>query len=228
MEIQMRVSTILVCASMFTFLIACGDDGRSGDTGAGDTGAGDTGRIDSSRPDTGTPDTSMDTGPADPCATDEATETVECNGDILGPTQEDDALFGSCTPEKDSDQGSCEDATAICYAVDADLEDTTRGVCVPACTPNGTNYVSTSTCPSGSRCFNFGDGSGFCFADCNAPADCVSGQCDGDNSCVGGEPSTTDGGTDGGTDSGTDGGTDGGTDAASDAATDAAADAADA
>jgi hypothetical protein len=203
----MRASTIFSVLSALVFIAACGDDGRPTDTGmsdgATDTGT-DTSPTDTGRPDTNRPDTSMDAPPADPCSTDDATSTVECNGVIMGAGAADDELFGLCVPDPDSDVGSCADAMALCYAFDADLEASARGVCVPPCAPNGTTYVNTSTCPSGSRCFDFGDGVGYCFADCDAPADCTSGQCDGDNSCVGGDGMMTDGGVDGGTDAATD------------------------
>ncbi len=229
----MRALTICFSALVLAALGGCGDDARRpGDTSLNDSATGDTGRPDTTSPpadsrptDTGT----MDTGPMDACETDDATSTVECNGPIIGSGQADDALFGLCVPD-DTDQGSCTDATAVCYAFAPDGTPTPRGVCVPACTPNGRTYVNSSTCPSGTRCFDFGSGVGFCFADCNVMADCPSGQCDGDNSCVGGDSSPVDGGTDGAadggmdaaTDGGTDGAVDGGTDAATDSATDAA------
>jgi hypothetical protein len=209
MENTMSRLDFFLCAVALCSLVGCGDDGgTTGDTGVGDTGVVDTGVVDTGTPDTSTPDAGMDSGPTDPCASDDATMTVGCNGAILGATQADDALFGGCTPDAEDPRGSCTDADAVCYAYDADLEETARGVCVPPCSPNGSTYVNTSTCPMGTRCFDFGDGEGYCFADCNTAADCVSGQCDGDNSCVGGESTIMDGGVDGG-----EGGVDGGSDA---------------
>ncbi len=226
MSVLTRFFPILLLVSLFSFG-GCGDDGGgASDTGAGD--GGDAGPTDSGRPDTGTTPRdsgSMDSGPADMCATDDATETVGCNGPILGASQTDDEDFGLCTPDDTTMNGSCTDTSALCYAFDANQDDSLRGVCVPSCTPNGDTYVNTSTCPSGTRCFAFESGVGFCFADCNASTDCPSDQCDGDNTCVGEQAGMTDGGVDGGTDGGADGGVDGGADAGMDGAVDGGADA---
>lgn len=112
-------------------------------------------------------------GPADPCAAEPgaaAAATVGCNGPVGGPTRAANAHGGSCT------EGSCTDTMSTCRA---------DGYCDVACDP-GTGYVSTSTCPSGSRCFPVGSGVGLCFIDCNTAADCpIPGStCDAENSCI--------------------------------------------
>lgn len=129
------------------------------DTGGGFDGGRDAGR------DAG--------GPADPCAAEPgaaAAATVGCNGPVGGPTREANAHGGACTED------SCTDAMSTCRA---------DGYCDVACDP-GTGYVSTSTCPSGSRCFPVGSGVGLCFIDCNTAADCPipGSMCDAENSCI--------------------------------------------
>lgn len=176
------------------------DDATGADAGIDAGASGDAGRDSGPpRPDSG----SRDSGPTDPCAGDEPTANVGCNGAILGASQPDDGFGGRCTPGTDTDPtGSCTGTDAFCYAFDPDGNDSPVGICIVACTPNGTNYTNTSDCPSGSRCFDFGTGDGFgaCFPDCNADTDCSTSSCDAENTCVGVMPGDADAGVpDGGT-----------------------------
>lgn len=137
-------------------------------------------------------------GTTDPCASDEssALSTVGCNGAKPG-AQPDDEYGGKCTPDANSDQGSCKDANHICDYYDVNL----GGICVVECTP-GATYVSTGGCPAGSRCFDFGD-IALCYPDCTGASDCGTGVCDDEGACSSELPPDTDGGTDaGGTDAG--------------------------
>lgn len=204
----MHASVTLLIATLVTLLIAaggCGDDSGPSDSAVTDSGTAPvdsgTSPVDSatapadsgtSPVDSGT--SPVDSGAVDVCAGDDPSLTVGCNGPLLGPAQTDDAHFGLCTPSADIESGSCTDTTALCYDSDAALLDSPRGVCVPRCATNGDTYVSTSTCPSGTRCFHIVDDVGYCFADCTAPTDCPSDQCDEDYTCVGTRGGVTDGG----------------------------------
>lgn len=120
---------------------------------------------------------------ADGCAADdEIASTVGCNGPVLGPATAN-ALGGTCTPDADPEAnpaGSCTDPDALC-----DFEDAAAGgICIVACEPITGTYVSTAECPAGTRCFDVGDGEGYCYADCAANADCATSVCDEDGSCV--------------------------------------------
>jgi hypothetical protein len=193
-ELSMRITSGLVLASSLLLFAACDDDTRA-DTDSGLRDAG-----------------TLDTGAAgDPCAADEEPRsTVGCNGGILGAARAPNSFGGLCTPSADpatDPSGSCTDANAVCWGGGGE------GICVTLCEPSAGTYVSTGGCPTGSRCFDLVE-AGLCFPDCNTGADCASGRCDGEGSCVEpeGEP-PPDGGvpaTDGGVPA--DGGTpDGGT-----------------
>lgn len=128
-----------------------------------------------------------DAGAGDPCAVaddGEATATVGCNG-FASAAPAANADFGNCTlPDEEDLQGSCTSATSICW-IDVGVA---TGVCVPFCEP-GPDSVNTSSCATGSRCFNFSDEEGqvgLCFRDCDSAHPCPDGQeCDRDGSCVG-------------------------------------------
>jgi len=186
----------LLCSTMVLSLVlaGCGDDDGTTppvDAGGGTDGGGGTdagGRRDAG----GRPDA----GPSDPCAADNmsASSTAGCNGGLLGP-QPDNQFGGQCTPGDDmTPEGSCTGAAAYCWG---DTTVAPGGVCLVPCTP-GDTYVSTSDCPTGSRCFTLDAAGGvaLCFPDCMGPTDCSGGTCDGEASCVGGGdgPATSDGG----------------------------------
>ena len=150
------------------------------DSGMGGTDAGMGGT------DAGMGGTDAGPTPGEPCARagGEAPATVGCNGfQTAAPAANAD--FGDCTlPDEEDLQGSCTSATSICW-IDVGAP---TGVCVPFCEP-GPNAINTSTCATGSRCFNFSDDEaqvGLCFRDCDATHPCPDGQeCDPDGSCVG-------------------------------------------
>jgi hypothetical protein len=89
------------------------------------------------------------------------------------------SAFGSCTGGGEMNpMGSCA-MNLVCLA---DMGE--AGLCLPTCRP-GSTYVSTSGCPTGSRCFRASANAGFCFRDCNAANPCPTGQmCDEEGSCV--------------------------------------------
>lgn len=186
----MRPTNILLLPALLLALSACDSDG---DTDAGPDGSAS---ADSGPRDSGpvARDAGMDGG-SDPCAGDDPTTTVGCNGALIGSGVADNAFGGRCTPDDEDGPGSCVSAGAVCYAFgrEPDFPETAVGVCVASCTPNGTTYVNTSTCPAGSRCYDL-DGDAFCFADCNVDSDCSTTTCDGDNSCIGEDLGATDGG----------------------------------
>lgn len=123
-----------------------------------------------------TADTRVDTGGPDPCLLDfyaDGTDTIGCNGPLPGP-QPANSYGGSCTGTVDP--GTCTDPNAICFG--------NPGICTIPCAIAGEEvYISTSTCPTGSRCFNLGN-NGYCFPDCNSGADCSTATCDEDGSCT--------------------------------------------
>ncbi len=172
----MRTSFVMAACALA--LAAC-DDGGSRGTDAGGTRDSGGGTMDAGR-DTGTP------GPDDSCADDDPTLTVGCNGGILGASQPAHDFGGTCTPSEENAEGSCTNANAVCWG-----DVGAPGVCLTTCTPSEATYVSTGDCPTGSRCFDLRDteiGAALCFPDCNSGTDCATGACDGENSCVGGEP----------------------------------------
>ena len=185
-----RISSFSSLALPLAGLLALAgcDDANTDDAGIDAGASGDAGR------DSGPPRADSgprDSGPSDPCASDDATATVGCNGGIPGAAA-DNAFGGRCTPGDDTaPEGSCTDTGAICYAFDPEGNDSPMGICIVGCTA-GATYTSTSDCPTGSRCFDFGGG--LCFADCNSGTDCSTMSCDGDNSCVGEVGVATDGG----------------------------------
>lgn len=160
-------------------LAGCGDDdGTPTDAGTGaDTGTmlpGDAGGRDAGPG-------RADAGPGDPCATDDAISTVACNGEPVGAGVARNEFGGLCTPDAMNPQGSCTAATDVCAARTGVAE----GICLRGCDPAAT-YVTTGTCPMGSRCFTLGmAGSeyGLCFPDCRMPTDCTSMGCDAEGSC---------------------------------------------
>ena len=166
---------IALLGSCLFVLAACGDDDRAGDAGPSDAGS-----VDSARPDSaGGLDAGHDAG-SDPCATDEETAgaAVGCNGAFGGPAA-DNAFGGACDVGAE-DRGTCTDLTAYCD----DADDDARGQCLVPCTPTSPTYVSTGGCPTGSRCFDFGDGDAWCYPDCTAHTDCPSGLCGYDGTCL--------------------------------------------
>lgn len=165
-------------------LVACGGSNNT-DVDAGTTGAdGSTPATDagSTRPDAGARDAG---GAADDClaSTDNAAETVGCNGGFISTAPAANGPFGACTPDGMDGPGSCTDTASFCIVLGAGPE----GQCVPTC-EIGADYVSTGGCPLGSRCFDLG-GQGICFRDCDDTHACPAGQmCDGEGSCIGAEP----------------------------------------
>jgi len=162
------------------------------------------------RPDSGRRDATAgaDGGPGDPCAAtvDDSTSTVGCNGGLYGSTPRDGEIDGPCTPDGMDGPGTCAMVPGVESWCAPDEVDPSTGTCVLFC-PTVSTYVSTGSCPSGSRCFDLTDVS-ICFRDCNGPSDCFAGEtCDGDGSCA--VPPPPDGGVP--TDAGApDGGPDGG------------------
>jgi hypothetical protein len=175
----MSKQSVLVFAVLV--LGACGGTPRATvDSGTGGTDAGTTPGTDSGA---GPRDAGpgRDTGPVstDPCASDAAGSLAGagCNGGfVTSPAA--NAAGGACTGGGEADpQGTCTVA-GICGA-EADMP----GFCFPSCTA-GATYVSTSTCPTGFRCFDLDND--LCFLDCNATHPCPTGMtCDGEGSCVG-------------------------------------------
>lgn len=160
-------------ASATTDMGVSTDLGTGGDTGVRDLGA---------------RDATVDAG-SDPCVADSesASDTIGCNGTILGPSVPDNAFGGRCTIVDPEDAtGTCTEPDNFCFvAVDG-----MPGYCSKECPrPEGTAYVSTGGCPSGSRCFELQttDPIGQCFVDCEVQEDCLSvGEgywCDSDGSC---------------------------------------------
>lgn len=139
----------------------------------------DMGARDGSRTDAG----------SDPCAAtvDNASDTIGCNGDILGPDIADGAFGGRCTAENEEDvRGTCTDEDAVCVVLESGMP----GICMLECDrPAGTPYVSTSSCPSGSRCFELDSEEpvGYCYIDCEYQEDCLGEAdgfwCDADGAC---------------------------------------------
>ena len=187
-KMKMVLSLLAVAA-----MVGCNPSSSTTDTGAStsdagtsDTGASthDTGSI--VLTDTGTIELT-DTGPrtdapmvsTDPCAEDEdPITTLGCNG-FASSTPAANTPGGACTGGGEAMlAGTCTGADVIC---DADVE--MVGFCMPTCTP-GETYVSTGGCPTGFRCFDFGD-EAICYQDCDATHACPSDQeCDPDGSCV--------------------------------------------
>jgi len=154
--------------------------------------------------------TPRDSGPAatdspgggDPCLgqPEDLMATRGCNGAIPGP-QPANTSGGTCTPDSpDPDmfsQGTC-GAMLSCWTLGGE------GMCLENCMPPTGDFslTSTSTCPSGFRCFDDDgptmDGPGTCAPDCAADSDCASGNCDMDSwvcyPSLGGPP-PEDGGT---------------------------------
>lgn len=113
----------------------------------------------------------------------EAADTLGCNGGILGPLVADGAFGGRCMlVEGGTPQGTCVDASAECATIDG-----LSGVCLVPCAPQAT-FVSASDCPGGSRCFTFAADRAVCYPDCTSSADCTTGACDDDGSCIPTEP----------------------------------------
>jgi hypothetical protein len=173
-----RSSISVPCVAFVAVIAACG--GEDPPPAGSDSGAGidaDSGSADSSYA-----CTASDTNAAD---------TVGCNGGILGTTAADGAFGGRCTPgDEATPEGTCTGANARCATTDFGG---TVGICLVECTPEET-FVSESDCPTGSRCFTFEDGSGLCYPDCNSGADCTTGACDDDGSCVPADVEELDGG----------------------------------
>ena len=106
-----------------------------------------------------------------------------CNGAPLGPVTMADTLGGPCTEDPADEAGSC-----------MNLSRATDALCVPdplgqarctyLCEPAST-FVSTSGCPTGSRCFTLSRTFAQCFRNCRTDADCeVFEECDSEASCV--------------------------------------------
>jgi len=114
---------------------------------------------------------------SDPCRTGnyDVAATVGCNGGILGPDVPDNDYGGRCNVASNS----CTNFSDGCVGATAS---SLEGICLRTCSP-GEAFVSTSTCPTGSRCFQLPP-MGLCYPDCNTNADCASGICDGDGSCI--------------------------------------------
>jgi len=172
-------STVLALA-----LAACDSATVATDTGVAvaDSGTGtDSGlALDSGRRDAGTP-------PTDECAADDtnAVDTVGCNGGFVSGDGTPNETFGACMPGADMNPaGSCTDPNGVCLAATG----SPSGECTVFCEQADT-YVSTGTCPSGSRCFTFTDYA-LCFRDCDATHECRAGfRCDDEGSCVQQTPS---------------------------------------
>ncbi len=149
--------------------------------GAADTTTSDAPRADGGdvvRPSDVTGDsTGGDTGPADPCAADEASAitTVGCNGYASGEPAANTPA-GVCT-------GSAEPMGSCMAGSDCSGDPGMMGRCYPTCTV-GAMYVTRGTCPMGFRCFDI-MGAGVCYRDCDTAHACPMGMtCDGDGSCV--------------------------------------------
>ena len=167
-------------------LVGCGGDDPAPTTDASVSDMSSDGGTPS---DMGARDASRTDAGNDPCAadTDHASDTIGCNGDVLGPAIADGAFGGRCTvPDPEDARGTCTDENAICMFA----EDGMPGYCTLECDrPTGTPYVSTGGCPSGSRCFELDipDPIGYCFTDCEAQEDCLGEAagywCDIDGAC---------------------------------------------
>ena len=139
--------------------------------------------------DAGTDAARIDVGTGvDPCVTDlaHAASTIGCNGPPPGAAIPDDATGGRCVLDPSSIEdmplplrGSCASPDDLCAGHPG-----LGGICLRRCEPAPT-YVSTSTCPSGSRCFTIDllRGAVVCYPDCYTGSDCVWGICDQDGSC---------------------------------------------
>ncbi|MBK8172072.1 MAG: hypothetical protein IPK60_17250 [Sandaracinaceae bacterium] len=176
-------------AALLALTTACGDGDNTGtdgglaiDLGGQDLGGGitDAGPRDSARPDAA----------GDPCfaTVDNASDTIGCNGDVLGSDVADNAFGGRCTitiGDGGVEEDSCTDPEDFCFV----LEDGMPGYCTRTCPfTAGQGYVSTGGCPSGSRCFEPADGDeGLCYTDCEVQEDCLTMGaefwCDGDGAC---------------------------------------------
>lgn len=190
---------MIAMVAILAAAMGCGDDDAPMTNDAGTTDSG-TAAVDSGTPvqtDSGTPvQTDGGTMSSDPCAaTDDFASTVGCNGDPVGPDAPANAFFGTCTPSDDPMmfRGSCTSERGLCAAD----EGATEGYCLELCEPSGMQYnTTTSTCPSGSRCFTLQADFAICFPDCRSAADCHEGQvCDDEGSCVDEEEPEMDAGT---------------------------------
>lgn len=198
----MKVQWILVLAgAMALSTSACkGDDSTNTSTDGGtDTGIGDTdmgtgsdmGRDMAVSTDMGR----TDSGAADPCESTgdgDLTAFVGCNGAPIGASAAADSFGGSCTPGGMANPaGSCTNTGGLCAAGTGEP----TGFCLQECEPSTEFYTTTSTCPSGSRCFTVEAGVAVCYPDCASGSDCLSGSCDNEGSCRAPSTPVTDGGT---------------------------------
>lgn len=161
--------------------------------GCGGNGGGSSTPVDASTPRDSSTQTGRDAAPAadsgpinpaDSCATDEAIDTVGCNGGFIAGEPAANGPLGTCTVgTEEMPSGSCTTPNAGCFGED---ETATTGTCEVLCAPAGT-YVTTGTCPTGFRCFTLGEDLGLCFRDCDATHACPTGyECDEEGSCVAG------------------------------------------
>ncbi len=185
-------------------LVGCGDDSGTDDDTEVDSGTeADLGggtdmfmpTVDMGRADMGSDvDTCVPSG-------DDLTETVGCNGEPLGSDVADNEFGGACVGTAD-DAGSCTNEDAVCSGTEGN-----PGYCLALCEPDADEYITTGSCPSGSRCFTLDTDLALCFPDCRSDDDCLDGYvCDDEGSCVEGDPVEPDGGVMD-VDSGVDGGT---------------------
>lgn len=186
----MKMQWILVSACALSLAsVGCKDDATGSVVDSGMMGS-DSGDTDMGRADGGTDmgRTDMgggtDMGGSDPCAAsaeDDLSAQAGCNGGLLGAASEPNQFGGTCTGGSDENPaGTCTDTGAVC---DGSAGGDT-GICLVACEAADT-YTSTSTCPTGSRCFTFESaGIALCYPDCESATDCATAVCDNDGSCA--------------------------------------------
>lgn len=106
-----------------------------------------------------------------------ANRTYGCNGSPPGPGEANQP-GGTCGGSSSGNpSGSCVDPNTMCVKIG---DRPGEPVCMYRCEP--TSYVSAGGCPAGWRCFDVSGG--ICFPDCRRGADCATGVCDSEGSCV--------------------------------------------